>query len=183
MKTIKLRNGGTARVDDSDYEYLKLKGWSRSSGGYAYRSETRGGVKRQIFMHRVILGLGEWDEGVEGDHVDGDGLNNQRSNLRACTHLQNSKNRAKNRNGRHSSKGVSHEPNRRGAKKWRGQIWIRDATSPRGRLLASPLFMTEADAAEWYDAQAVKHHGEFSRTNRRSRLLPQKGAGECHGMN
>jgi hypothetical protein len=167
VKEIVLVNGGVALVDDEDFATLNRWKWRRNSSGYAKRDRGRSGPGRDILMHRVILSL--VDPRIECDHRDGNGLNNQRMNLRACSHAQNGRNKSKHRNGRHRFKGVCFEPNRRGAKKWRGQVWYVD------RLYSSPLFLSDVEAAEWYDATATKLHGEFAKTNRSLGLLPITG--------
>lgn len=97
MKKIPLTRGIFAIVDDADFDILSQWKWHALKAGdrtyYAVRSlPRRKGLPRQkIFMHRVILDcLGS---SLVVDHVDGDGLNNQRSNLRLVTQGQNSLNR------------------------------------------------------------------------------------------
>jgi len=89
MKTIPLNNGKETLVDDEDYPELSKYKWCCSSGNYAIRH--KGKMGESVFMHREILGLKRGENMV--DHVDRDGLNNQRSNLRLCTISQNAINR------------------------------------------------------------------------------------------
>ena len=75
-------------VDDEDYEWLNQWNWSavstwRKNGGYAMRRDNKLG--KSILMHRLILGV---PEGVEVDHVNGNGLDNRRSNLRIASRTQ-----------------------------------------------------------------------------------------------
>lgn len=74
-------------VDDADFEALTRWTWRLTSHGYVVRG--RGGRYR---MHRVILGLAP-DDPLEGEHKDGDRLNNQRANLRTATRSENNQNR------------------------------------------------------------------------------------------
>lgn len=87
----------SAVVDADDYAELAQFSWYAHPGAntfYAVRRPLEGGVKRTYYMHRVILGLGPYRPGgAEGDHVDGNGLNNRRSNLRVVSHQQNALNR------------------------------------------------------------------------------------------
>lgn len=103
-------------------------------------------------MHREILGL---KKGEIGDHKDGDGLNNQRSNLRKCTHSENLRN-AKKRRGSHSShyKGVTRCRN-----KWRAVIKVDQKKYSLGN------FTTEKEAALAYNVAATKYFGCFAYLN------------------
>ena len=105
-------------------------------------------------MHRVITGAGK---GIFVDHKDSDSLNNQRCNLRLCTHRQNNQNRQANKNSGGGFKGVSwYKP----SKKWRAQITVNDKNRHLG------LFANEPDAARCYNAAALALHGEFARLNK-----------------
>ncbi len=88
-KEIPLTQGLVAIVDDADYEYLSQFKWCARKAGntyYAVRQEN----KRFICMHIQIIGR---RPGLEIDHIDGNGLNNRRSNLRFVTLRQNQQNR------------------------------------------------------------------------------------------
>jgi len=87
-------------VSDEDYDYLMQWEWSMmkiyhtdKKIFYARRYEglTRLGTYKAVLMHRVILKLS--NKADKGDHIDGDGLNNQRGNLRKTTHAENLNNR------------------------------------------------------------------------------------------
>lgn len=90
---------GHARVDAADFEALSRHRWSMIKSGltyYAYRCEHIAGTRgtRTFYMHRVVLGLPQGaGHGTEGDHIDHDGLNNTRANLRAVTVSANRKHR------------------------------------------------------------------------------------------
>lgn len=86
MKLIPLSRGKCAIVDDGDYDSLSKFKWSCCHGIYAKRATERNGKHRTIYMHRQILGL---KHGECADHVNGNGLDNRRSNLRKCDHRQN----------------------------------------------------------------------------------------------
>jgi len=92
MKEILLTQGMVTLVEDEDFEWLNQWRWTAHKSRntyYAHRSETIGGKKRTVIMHRILLDL---PEGYLPDHIDGNGLNNQRSNLRAVTIRQNNQN-------------------------------------------------------------------------------------------
>ena len=93
MKEIKLTQGKVALVDDGDYDFLMQWKWQAHFKDlwYAVRTQRMGKKRICVRMHRVILGL--IDPNVKGDHKDGDGLNNQRGNLRIATTEQNAQNR------------------------------------------------------------------------------------------
>lgn len=160
MKEIKLSQGKFALVDDSDYEWLSQWRWhavksQRGLTHYAGRNViVRTGVQRIQKMHRLILGIS--DPKMQVDHIDGNGLNNQRANLRACTALQNAHNTLS-RGGRSRFKGVFfHVP----TKLWSCKIRIGN-----GRRLSGGYHKSEIDAAIEYDRMAILHHGEFAKLN------------------
>ena len=96
MREIKLTRGLVALVDDADYEQLSAFKWQAQSAGvardnwYAVRSVQRGTKRVTLGMHRAIMEPGP---GLEVDHKDRNGLNNQRENLRPCSHHLNGGNR------------------------------------------------------------------------------------------
>lgn len=112
---------------------------------YAIASIRRDGKRTSIFMHGVIAGSGP-------DHIDHDGLNNQRSNLRPATGSQNQGNRRPDLRSTSRFKGVSWEPRRR---KWRATIC--------GRIIGR--YADEVDAARAYDAEALVKWGAFAYLN------------------
>jgi hypothetical protein len=87
---IPLNHGFVAVVDDEDYPLVAGSKWSvtRAHGLPPHAQATRGG--RRVLMHRLILGC---ERGVLVDHIDGDGLNNRRGNLRLGTPTLNMQNR------------------------------------------------------------------------------------------
>ncbi len=98
MKLIPLTQGKFAQVDDDDFDWLNQWKWKATKIGntsYATRTTTRNlrttGKHATALMHRVILGL--TDPKSQADHRDRNGLNNQRSNLRAVTKSQNGTNK------------------------------------------------------------------------------------------
>lgn len=158
MKQIPLTQGKFALVDDEDFEELSKVKWRANKGGntfYAIRSVYFDFISKSFLMHREILGLNYSEFHV--DHIDGNGLNNQRSNLRICTHRENMMNRATNKNSTSHYKGVSWARDR---KKWRAEIEV-DA-----KRIKIGCFETEKYAARAYNEAAIKYHGEFARLNK-----------------
>jgi len=87
MKEIPLTNtDAVVVVDDEDYDRLARHRWNMHPQRYAIRGEQG----RTIYMHREIVGAKPEEE---VDHIDRDGLNNRRGNLRIVTHSGNMKNR------------------------------------------------------------------------------------------
>lgn len=84
-------------VDEADFAWLSRWAWRLSSGGYVRRGVTLGDWRDrrivQLRMHREILGL-LWNDPREGDHIDGNPLNNRRANLRVGGHGLNQQNRS-----------------------------------------------------------------------------------------
>lgn len=149
MREIPLANGrGVALVDDEDYDRLMQHSWYLQSGRYA--AATFG--NRGHLMHRVILGNPDMPH---IDHIDGNGLNNQKSNLRACTASQNQHNRRPKNNRRSRYKGVTV----RGQRAFCAEIRL------DGRSTHLGYFRTEEEAARAYDETARERFGEFARLN------------------
>lgn len=104
-------------------------------------------------MHRVIANT---PAGVFTDHVDGDTLNNQCSNLRDATNAQNLQNRGKQQNNTSGYKGVS----------WhKGHGAFGATIGDDNNLRHLGYFATAEDAARAYDKAARELHGEFAITN------------------
>ena len=156
MKEIPLTQGKTVLVDDEDFEYLNQWKWfyckSRKTG-YAKRASGKRPNKRQISMHRMIM---QPNPGMEVDHIDHNGLNNQRCNLRNCTPTDNKRNGFKHRNNTSGYIGVTWEMRRQ---KWSANIQANNKNIFLGR------FDMAKDAACAYDAAAQKYYGDFAYTN------------------
>lgn len=89
MRLINLLNGILALVDDDDFDRLSKFNWCLHQNPRARYATTKNlvdGRYRTIYMHRFIMNAGA---GEVVDHIDHNGLNNQKSNLRICTQTQN----------------------------------------------------------------------------------------------
>lgn len=163
MKEINLGKEMKALVDDADYDSVQRFGWHvvyNRGKYYAARKLNR----RVYFMHCQIMGVIHGDK-RNIDHIDGNGLNNQRSNLRFCTQQENTRNRRGKRGCSSRFKGVllyrsNHWPPK-GIKKWRAVI----ETGPSRKQISLGIFDREEEAARAYDAAAKKFFGEFARLN------------------
>jgi hypothetical protein len=158
VKQIELTQGKIAIVDDEDFESLSKFRWFACKGKntfYAKRYAGRvNGKQRMIWMHREILGLKPGDPDV--DHRDGNGLNNQKKNLRKVTNSENAMNKRNQRGSLSEFKGVCWDKSRN---KWKAQIHI------DGKLNFLGYFDKEEDAARAYDEAAAKNFGDFAKLN------------------
>lgn len=159
MKQITLTQGKVALVDDEDYESLIVYKWRAQKdrkNWYAVRTREGTDGKGSIMMHRQLLNLMDFNA-IEVDHVDGDGLNNQRHNLRTSTKSQNHHNQRTRSDNTSKLKGVSPYKDRPGL--WRARILI------NGKRVHIGCYKDPKEAALAYDEAARKHFGEFAKTN------------------
>lgn len=148
MKKIPLHGGGFAIVDDADYERLSAHRWSRRQGrnGCVYA------VAGRRRMHREVLGVGP---DCMVDHINHDGLDNRRQNLRPCTNGQNMANQLKRAGTSSRFKGVSVRPD--------GRCEV--SITHQGDTIYLGGFPTEERAARQYDRAARLFFGPFALTN------------------
>jgi hypothetical protein len=160
MKKIALTRGFESLVDDEDYDKLNKYKWYCNKRGYAVRSDYSGSKTSNVKMHRFIMNT---PFGMETDHINGDKLDNRRSNLRICTHSQNSKNRKINSNSSCGLKGVTRYvaklPSGNLYKSWVAAICL------NGKRIYIGSFKTPELAHEAYVKKSLELHGEFSRIN------------------
>jgi hypothetical protein len=157
MKTISLTDNHVALVDDDLFEHLNQWNWRAVKDGntiYVKRNFRIGSHVKTIQMHRLIMELSHGD-GKQVDHIDGNGLNNQKANLRICTNSQNHANIPK-RFGKSVFKGVYFNT---GSQKWLAQIRVNNQRKHLG------YFAREKDAAVAYNKAALIHFGEFAKLN------------------
>jgi len=153
---ISLRHGLVLLIDGDDWARLGHHSWWAYKNGntfYVCRTAKTPRGRRHVPIHREIMGA---QPGFEVDHINRDGLDNRRTNLRVCTRAQNTEN-APHPSGKYSNyRGVSWDITR---DKWTASISIKNRATRLGR------FADEADAARAYDVAARQHHGEFAITN------------------
>lgn len=148
MKNIPVSNGKFVIVDDEDYDFLMQWRWNLCRMGYARRRTKEG----TVLMHRVI---NKTPKGTLTDHIDGNKLNNMKSNLRNCNRSQNRSNAFKTKGeGESKYKGVGRSKNG-----WKAYIKINKKQKHLGN------FKTEEDAATAYNLAAFLNFGEFARIN------------------
>lgn len=151
---IPLTQGKIALIDDEDWPLVAGFKWHarvKRDRRCAYAVSCRDG--RRIHMHRVIL---DAPPCAEVDHVNGDGLDNRRKNLRLATRSENQWNKVLYKTNTSGYKGVFWDKN---CSRFRAAIKVFGVR----RYLGS--FLTAADAARAYDAAARDLHGEFAGLN------------------
>lgn len=157
MKEIALTQGKVALVDDDDFERINQCKWFAWRGYgqsfYATRSIGKSPNQRRVWMHREILTL---PHGVEIDHRDRNGLNNQRSNLRAATRAQNAANLPIPVTNTSGLKGVSWHAQ---SKSWCSTIHV------NGKKRWLGTFSSKVAAALRYDKEAILLRGDFAAIN------------------
>lgn len=156
--------GKYALVDDEDYELVTSKTWHLNADGYAIwrgwvetTQEARAAgretpMKLTLFMHRLVMGVGvggSYCPSEQVDHIDQNKLNNQKSNLRVGSRLENAQNIKSHRDAETSQyRGVYF--NKRSSK------WYARAQA-NGKFIWLGSHDTEVDAAEavasWWSKQ------------------------------
>lgn len=147
---------GYTMIDPLDFGMVAHWSWRlkvKKGGRYAVHRVKREGSRpgRVISLHRHLLGL--VDPLVQVDHINGDGLDNRRCNIRVVTNQQNSWN-MRPKNPASGFKGVDYHRGR-----WRSRIRLAVGRIELGH------YRTAEDAARAYDEAALKHFGEFALTN------------------
>lgn len=151
-----------ALIDDRDVSLIAPFHWTiqKSYCGadlfYAFRYvyEPNTGKRQRLLMHRVIL---DAPDGVLVDHINGDGLDNRRSNLRLATHRQNHANRQSPIRNKTGYIGVAVSRN---GTRFRGYAIMDD-----GQVCHSASFGSPTDAARAADVLRVEAYGAFARRN------------------
>lgn len=149
------------QVDEIDRCFLDNFAWGfystpRHNGVYVvFQNSIKNGAYRNKKLHRVIAGakLGQFV-----DHINGNPLDNRRSNLRICTQAENNRNAIKRKTAKTSEfKGVSfYKP----TKKWFAQLQI------EGKKINGGYHATEKEAAQAYNRLALEHFREYAVINK-----------------
>lgn len=157
MKIIKLTKGFETLVDDEDFNTLNRYSWTTAINKRSIYAKRSGGAKKRgIFMHRAILGT--TSRSIEVDHIDGNGLNNQKSNLRLCSKPENVRNRRLNLNNSSGYKGVRLYKDGR-SKPWEARIRY------QRKLIHVGQYSTAEEAAVAYNRIAAELFGGFAKLN------------------
>lgn len=160
-----LSTGGITKISPGDVDAVAQRVWRAIKiNGLSYACTTM--EHRRKYLHRLLCGTTHWDD-AKGkwvgnqmiDHIDGDGLNNTRKNLRHCNSQQNQRNSRGKASSRSSYKGVSFYQSRKN-RPWRATIHI------AGKQIHGGFFGCEEEAARRYNALAREYFGEFFRPNK-----------------
>ena len=150
---IAFPSGHVVTIDHEDIDLFAAYRWHVDSVG---RKRGKPYLRRspdKAYWHRVVLGA---QRGEQIDHVNGDSLDNRRSNLRFCSQSENNQNWTGSRRNTSGYKGVSWD-------RWTGRWVVRIQVD--GKQLNLGRFDDREQAARAYDAAAREHWGDFARTN------------------
>lgn len=155
MKEVTLHNGMKAIVDDEDYDRVVSFGkWTAhkvANNWYAITCKLENGRKKQYAMHQIVATFPG-----QVDHINRNGLDNQKGNLRPCNASQNAANCRTPKNNTSGFKGVSYDPIKR---RWVARIRIRGIRKRLG------TYHTPEEAACAYDKAAIEGNGEYAGLN------------------
>lgn len=144
-------NGGHFIFDKDDYDVLSKYTWSNRKG-YAVSGERVNGKRRNVILHRLLLGLSDGD-GLEVDHINGNPGDNRKSNLRAVKHIDNMKNRKLSSRNKSGYAGVRH------VDRWVASI------NADGKSIFLGIFDNKDDAVKARREAEEKYFGEMRRQN------------------
>ncbi len=153
-RLIPLTKGKFAVIDAEDYDFLRTVMWHTKEGNATCYA--RGHVKgKHVNMHRVLMGA---KDGEVVDHIDHDGLNNRKDNLRVCSVAENNRNRRVGMRRKTSSKykGVSWDK--------KSRKYVAYINHNRKKHLLG-MYHDEIEAAMAYDRQASELFGQFASLN------------------
>lgn len=150
---IYLSRGKVSLIDSGDFNRVSKYKWSFSSLGYAERRESVKSGGKIVRLHRFIMNA---PKNKLVDHINGDGLDNTRNNLRLCTKSENMRNRNKTKSNKSGYKGVYFETQ---TGKWKAQIKYNNRNISLGRYPTAIL------ASKAYDIACEKFHGCFAKKN------------------
>lgn len=160
MKKIKLTQNKFALIDNEDYRLISKYKWCAvNNHNYTYYALSGCWNKqtkkvKQIRMHRLIMGI--TDPKIQIDHINGNGLDNRKKNLRVCNNSQNHMNQEKRKFCSSRFKGVYWY---KLLNKWRARIYMNGKSKDLGH------FDNEIEAAKVYNEAAIRYFGEFAKLN------------------
>ena len=140
-------------IDDQDRHFLAEYSWYIVKGRNTLyvRAHRRGAGRAKVYLHRLITGA---KVGVQVDHINGNGLDNKRSNLRLCSQTENLRNSKNRKHSKQPYRGI-----RKSGKNWYATITF------DGKRQYLGTFKTGAEAASAYVQAALLYHREFAVLN------------------
>lgn len=152
---IRVGRSSVAKVDFCDFEIVSRYKWSKVGQEHCKyaQMQKRSQDSVHVKMHRLILDV---PKGVVVDHINGDGLDNRRANLRSCSHGENLRNSRKHCKSSSAYKGVYWSKKEC---RWIAQLVL------SGKKIYGGRFKHEEDAARRYDEMALDHFGEYAKLN------------------
>jgi hypothetical protein len=153
VKYIELTRGRKAIVDDENFEWLNQWKWNAYGDRYAARAPGPRKKQKLILMHRLIIST---PDDMYTDHINGNGFDNRKINLRICTQSQNGGNSRLSRANKTGYKGVYYSKPR---KKWVAFIRV------KRELIYLGYHLTKEEAAAKYNQASKKYFGEFGYLN------------------
>ena len=184
MKEIELSKNGwknrgkyKALVDDSLFDIVNQYDWSYRHDGYAERRDYSTNKPKKILLHRYIYELkyGKIPEELLVDHIDGNRLNCQTSNLRLATKSENGCNIKKQKNNASGFKGISKyvQKQKMKGKTYIYKRWCAEISKDQGKRTEKRYTKyfpyTDdglAQAKEWYKQKSLELHKDFSIFNK-----------------
>jgi len=188
MAEIICSNGEIALVDNEDHPVISRHSWAvtYSEGNASDHKKsyvlttlnTVGNGKKTVMMHNLIMGFGK-----TVDHINNDGLDNRKENLRFATYQENGWNvpkRSKCRHGEPKSKykGVSPYKSKRFGDGWQVIIKLTKKLEKPAKHVRFGPFKTELEAAVAYNEEIVKYRGNFAWLNPIPELACTKTSGD-----
>lgn len=160
MKKIKLTQNKYTIVDDENFNHLNIFKWLVSKKSHRYYAgrtvwNKKTKTKRMVYMARYILNA---SKNKVVDHINGNTLDNRKSNLRLCSNTENIRNSKIGLRNKTGYKGVC-KINRSLTKRYLAQINIKGKNTKLG------YFKTAKEAAVAYNKAAIKHYKEFAKIN------------------
>ena len=159
FRLIRMAQPRYAKVDPADYKRLRGYEWLTRKGKNSFYARrhvpgSKGRKESLIYMHQEVIQV---PAGMVIDHINHDGMDNRRANVRAATYSQNLYHRKKRSGAMYSKyKGVHwHKLHN----KWAARITFEKKTIDLG------YFLSEINAARAYDDAAKIYHGEFASLN------------------
>lgn len=151
---IPLSRGKWAIIDTPDLDIVSPYSWAAGSqgNGFFYARAWVDGEK--VFLHRHLMG---YPAGKRVDHINGDTLDNRRSNLRVASSSENSMNGRPHSDNLYTKyRGVEYNKTKR---QWTARICVNYNRTYLGSFPAAE------EAARAYDESAIELHGEFAHLN------------------